>query len=196
LLTLAETWNGSSWSVQSTPNPGGTSSYSYNELTGVSCTSASSCTATGLYSAGATQTAPGTEATLAEHWNGSSWSVQPTPKVPAPSGGTIVASELDGVSCTSASACTAVGYYQLQTGDMRALPEAWNGSAWAIQSAPSLPNGGIDPIMQDVSCTSAAACTAAGSQTIVVDAIGNVSHLTLAEAWNGPAWSVQSTPNP
>jgi hypothetical protein len=37
-------------------------------------------------------------------WNGSSWALQSTPSTP---GG---ASELFGVSCPSATACTAVGF--------------------------------------------------------------------------------------
>jgi hypothetical protein len=192
VVTLAERWDGSSWSVQSTPSPGGT----YSFLNGVSCTSASSCTATGLAYIGATKFTVGTQVTLAEFWNGTSWSVQPTPTITNPSG-KVTASELAGVSCTSAAACTAVGYYQIQgTGEDFALAEAWNGSSWSVQSTPSLQNGGLDPALDRVSCTSAAACTAVGTQEIVADVFGDVSHLTLAEAWNGSAWAVQSTPNP
>ncbi len=44
--------------------------------------------------------------TLAEAWNGSKWSVQKLPKTPGDQG-----SEFLGVSCTSATACTAVGAY-------------------------------------------------------------------------------------
>jgi hypothetical protein len=43
--------------------------------------------------------------TLAERWNGSSWTVQTTPS-PVGSYG----SGLAGVSCTSLSTCNAVGY--------------------------------------------------------------------------------------
>jgi hypothetical protein len=61
---LAETWDGSRWSVPATPSPTGASN-----LAGVSCASATACTAVG--SAGG--------ATLVEHWNGIDWSVQPSP---------------------------------------------------------------------------------------------------------------------
>jgi hypothetical protein len=44
--------------------------------------------------------------TLAEHWNGSRWAIQPTPN---PTGQ--APSVLSGVSCTAATACTAVGDY-------------------------------------------------------------------------------------
>ena len=43
-MTLAEVWDGSTWTVQSTPNPTGATSGS---LYGVSCTSATACTAVG-----------------------------------------------------------------------------------------------------------------------------------------------------
>jgi hypothetical protein len=46
----------------------------------------------------------GFEATVAEAWNGTAWTIQPTPKEPF---GQIGA--LYGVSCTAGSACTAVG---------------------------------------------------------------------------------------
>src|SRR5204862_347064 len=81
-------WDGSSWSVQPTPNPMGGSN---SELVGVSCTSSSACTAVGNSSSG----------TLAEVWDGSSWSIQPTPN---PAG-----ASLAGVSGTSARACTGGG---------------------------------------------------------------------------------------
>jgi hypothetical protein len=64
----------------------------------VSCSSPSACTAAGYYfTAGGTQT-------LIESWNGSAWSIVPSPN----------ASQINlllGVSCSSSSACTAVGYY-------------------------------------------------------------------------------------
>jgi hypothetical protein len=45
-VTLAERWNGSSWAIQSTPNPTGARS---NILYGVSCPSTTACTAVGDY---------------------------------------------------------------------------------------------------------------------------------------------------
>ena len=60
-LPLPERWNGSTWSIQATPNPTGATS---NQLEGISCTSATSCTAAGLYNTGSP---PGPSFTLAEH---------------------------------------------------------------------------------------------------------------------------------
>ena len=44
--------------------------------------------------------------TLVEHWDGSAWTIEPSPNPPA------VGAYLTGVSCTTATACTAVGHYQ------------------------------------------------------------------------------------
>src|SRR5690242_18204475 len=86
-----------SWSIVASPNPTG-SSGSY--LNGVSCKSGAGCFAVG-YSTTASN--PGT--TLIERWNGTSWSILASPN---PAGAT--GSYLNGVSCTSATSCLAVGY--------------------------------------------------------------------------------------
>jgi hypothetical protein len=47
---LAELWNGSSWSIQSTPNPiGYSAAASTIPLSGVACASATACTAAGYF---------------------------------------------------------------------------------------------------------------------------------------------------
>ena len=118
--------------------------------------------------------------TLAERWNGTRWSIQHTPN---PTGSGDI--QLFGVSCTSASACMAVGGY-----DHRSLAERWNGSSWSIQPV-STPAGSTETSLGGVSCTSGRACTATGIYT-------TRTHTTvpLVERWNGTRWSVQRTPNP
>ncbi len=176
-VTLAERWNGTAWAVQGTPNPSGTHGSS---LSGVSCTSATACTAVGNYI-----NASHVEVTLGERWNGMVWAVQATPNPGGPQ-----VSDLTGVSCTSATACTAVGYYY-KTGPVEVtLAERWNGTAWAVQATPN-PGGPQVSDLTGVSCTSATACTAVGSYYKT----GPVE-VTLAERWNGTAWAVQGTPNP
>jgi hypothetical protein len=176
-VTLAEDWNGTSWSVQSTPNPAGAEG---SELSGVACASAAGCIAVGSYSNSA-----GKGVTLAEEWNGTSWSVQSTPN---PSGAK--GSELSGVACASAAACTAVGSYTNSAGTSVTLAEARNGTSWSVQPSPN-PKGAAAASLYGVSCLSATACTAVGSYTN-----GTGTGVTLAEDWNGTRWSVQSTPNP
>src|ERR1700678_37763 len=107
------------WVIQATPNPAG-SDGSY--LEGVTCTSATSCTAVGYYIV----EDGNAEDTLAEYWNGSTWAIQATPN-PADSRWV----NLYNVSCTSATNCTAVGAYSNSAGsDYSPLAEQWNGSTW------------------------------------------------------------------
>src|SRR5207248_1694795 len=70
-VTLAERWNGSSWAIQSTPNPRGSLG---SALLSDACPSTTVCTAVGYYHNSGNVIVP-----LAERWNGSSWTVQTTP---------------------------------------------------------------------------------------------------------------------
>jgi len=219
-VTLAEAWNGKTWTIEPTPNPNGATESS---LTGVSCASATACTAVGY------DNSPGYDVTLAEAWNGKTWVVEPTPN--APNGGQ--PSSLAGVSCTSATACTAVGGYTNSPDDLT-LAEAWNGKKWTIVPTPN-PNGATGSSLTAVSCASAIACTAvgqyydsAGRQVALAEAwnggkwtiapplipngatrislscasatactaVGGYNNRTLAEAWNGKTWVIEPTPNP
>lgn len=95
-FTLAYRFNGTStWTLQSTPNPPESIESLFQD---VSCATETSCTAAG--------SSVGDESiqTLAEKWNGTSWSIQGTPN---PSGSTF--SSLFGVSCQSTT-CMGVGW--------------------------------------------------------------------------------------
>jgi hypothetical protein len=163
-LTLAEHWNGSKWSIQSTRNPAGAAD---SLLRGVSCISARACVAVGNE-----VTSAGAILPLAERWNGRSWKLIP----PAPGG------PLAAVSCSSASACTAVG------GAGSPLAERWNGSTWTIQPIAPL-SGATSTALNGVSCPSATACVAVGHWV-------NGGHtFALAERWNGSAWFFELPPN-
>jgi hypothetical protein len=182
---LAERWDGSTWTLQSIPNPSGATS---STLNGISCTSATACIAVGQYNING-------NLTLAEVWNGSTWTIQPTPTDGCDPLGTGLntCSMLNGVSCTSATACIAVGAGFLVDGDCANLAERWDGSSWTMQSVPD-PSGSIDGCLNGVSCTSATACTTVGYYE---DQTGSgFPYVTLAERWDGSTWTVQTTPNP
>jgi hypothetical protein len=100
-----------------TPSPAGTA---ISSLLGVACAGPSACTAVG-----SSITATGASQAVAEHWNGTRWRIQPTPKLSQ-------GASLNGVSCTSASACTAVG-----RSGVGPLAERWNGARWSIQATPT-----------------------------------------------------------
>lgn len=104
----AMSFDGSTWSPTPTVSPSGAVSYGF---TGVSCRSATDCAAAGVYQTGAF---PFRGYALLEGWDGSSWTIQltGTPGV------------LSGVSCVSASACTAVGATTNSAGDRVRLVES------------------------------------------------------------------------
>jgi hypothetical protein len=174
-LTLAERWDGSRWTIEPTPTPGPPSPGV--ALAGVSCSAPHACVAVGY-------AGNPVELTLALHWNGAVWSVEPTRNPP----GTLF-SAFDAVSCTGPSACTAVGSYITPSG-RRALVERWDGRTWEIQPTPT-PPGASDWGLFGVSCTTHGLCTATGATLLPNGEAGS----TLAERWNGSAWQIQPTPN-
>jgi hypothetical protein len=94
---LVEQYNGSAWSIVGSPD---TSSSQPNALLGVACPSASDCRAVGLYVNGSAGQ------TLAEQYNGSSWSIVSSPDVSSARD-----NELLAVACASTSDCRAVGIF-------------------------------------------------------------------------------------
>ncbi len=177
---LVEVWNGSTWSIVHTPLPGSTGSTA--GLDTVSCLSPTSCTAVGAFAG------PGVNAQekpLAEGWNGHVWTVQPTPNPMAENG-----SELDGLSCSAADACTAGGNYAYADVDDSVFAMRWDGSTWTEQKQVNPAGEGFN-VDSAVSCTGADACTSVGLWTTG----GNQSQ-ALAESWNGSIWSRQAVPHP
>src|SRR5258708_11491701 len=164
-VNLAEQWNGTSWRILATPNPPG---IAFSGVLRVPGSAASACTAVG-----ASTSRPGASQAVVERWNGTSWRTQTTPNPPQGGG------FLNGVSCTSSSAGTAVG-----TSNAGTLAERWNGTNWHIQATPNPSQGGGG--LSGVSCMSSSACTAVGASNAG----------TLAEQWNGTRWRVQTTANP
>ena len=175
--TLIEYWNGTSWAVQTSPNPSGATSSS---LLGVSCVSSSVCIAVGDY-----YNASEVRLSLAEAWNGVSWTVQP---VPNRTGAT--KNILLGISCSASTSCSAVGGdYPSGGGPQETLVEHWNGVEWIIQTSAN-PSGSTATVLHGISCISSTSCMAVG------DYVSSGSNLTLAESWNGSSWTIKSTPNP
>ena len=184
--TLAERWNGARWSVLPTPRPpddAGTIEYTAG-LNAVSCTSPRSCIAVGSFA-----DASGFQVPLAEHWDGSIWTLQATPRTPA--GGNTGDAVLLGVSCASATACTAVGYVSPLERELP-LVERWNGTNWSIQEAPAPPDpsGSAAVELSAVSCPAALNCLAVGS-VVVSD-----TPTPFTELWDGSRWTMLATPNP
>jgi hypothetical protein len=117
--------------------------------------------------------------TLAERWDGRTWRIVPTFKA-APAGPDAI---LNGVACTSAAACTAVGSQTLA----RTLAERWNGRTWQVQATPN-PAGAQNVTLAGVACPARNLCTAFGLN------LTGFPPLTLAERWSGGRWRIQPTP--
>lgn len=184
--TLIEHWNGTSWSIVTSPN---TSSTKANLLTGVTCVSASECWAVG------SSNNSGVAQTLIEQWNGTSWAI-----VASPNNGTL-GNALRGVTCASASDCWAVGEYFLADALGNQIPqtlaEHWNGTSWSIvfspnNNPPGTPNCGLLSecfnYFRAVTCASASECWAVGTW-------GNGVTGTLLEHWDGSSWSIVTSPD-
>jgi hypothetical protein len=177
LATVAERWNGSNWTIEKTADATGATKAS---LSAVSCAGAAWCAAVGSF-----KSAPAGPAGLwADGWDGSKWAVQ---NVPSPSHSK--SSALASISCSSSTACVAVGHWTSGAGAKHPLAERWNGRDWTIETAPS-PSGATGASLAGVSCPGEHACTAVGEYTT------SAGENTLAERWNGSAWTVVSTPHP
>jgi hypothetical protein len=127
--TYALHWNGSSWSVVSMPaNPSGVE-YALGSVQAISPTN--------VWAVGEALNADtlASEGTLIEHWNGTSWSV-----IPSPSPGT--GDYLNGVTASSSSDVWAVGsYFPSGSSYEQTLTLDWNGTAWSTVSSPTASNG-------------------------------------------------------
>jgi hypothetical protein len=152
-----------------------TSTPSGSSLGDVSALSATDVWAVGLKSGGACQ-----YQTLTEHWNGSSWTVVPSPNVNG------VNSVLNGVAQVSANDVWAVGNTSCPTVQGgKTLIEDWTGSSWHIVPSPNL---GSETFLQAVDAISANDVWAVGSTA------GRSSAKPLILHWNGSSWNVVAGP--
>jgi hypothetical protein len=138
--------SGSTWTVSAVTLPAGGSDPSLNA---VSCQAANACVAVGEYFNGS-QNVP-----LAEKRNGTTWAAQALPAAPGST-----SNRLDGVTCTSASSCVAVGSWFDSSGNSSTLAEGLNGNTWAIQATPA--TGSSNNELLGVSCPYPTSCTAVG----------------------------------
>ena len=109
--TVVEHWDGKAWTVQPSPNLGG--SNAYNGLSAVAATSTSNA-----WAVGTGQNGPGPwSETLAEHWDGKAWKIQTSPNLHG-----FAFNQLSGVATTSPTNAWAVGFVSRLDSDMQAPP--------------------------------------------------------------------------
>lgn len=175
--TLVEQWNGTAWNLVASPNVSGSSA---NELTSVAAVSATDVWAVGDYR----DNTSGDLLTLTEHWNGTSWSIVPSPNVGQD------AEMLSGVSADASNDAWAVGSYDDPTaGASFTLIEHWNGTSWTIVSDP----GGS---LNDSTLNSVVALSPSNAWAVGEYFGGTAGGFgTLIEHWDGTSWSIVSSPN-
>lgn len=147
------------WSLQTTPNPGGFG----NNFETVSCLSATECIGAGE-----------SNGPMAERWDGSAWSLMSTPAAWV---------EIDSVSCTAFTACTAVGHTEASSYVMRLA-----GEEWTTQESPNL-SGASWTYLHGVSCVSATFCMAVGDSHT-----SGEGYAPISEIWDGSEWKIQEMP--
>ena len=120
-------------------------------------------------------------ATGAEHWDGNSWSLFPTPSVGADG------NMLNGTDGVASRDVWAVGYSA--TGERyKTLVEHWNGTQWSIVPSPNVSAAEYN-VLTSVDALGQNNAWAVGSYLTAN------SRKTLIQRWNGSSWNIVSSPN-
>jgi hypothetical protein len=161
------------FTVVSSPNVG----VQDNSLDDVAVVSVDNVWAVGQYT-----TADFVVHTLVQHWNGSVWSVVPSPNRLTGTGHNEI-NALLGVAAVSVNDVWAVGYSASVVDPYQTLTMHWDGTSWSIVDSPNLTSPGAYNILNDVS-------TAAGND---VWAVGGKDRGILLH-WDGSAWTMVNNP--
>jgi len=163
-------WNGSTWTVVSSPNPGTQSSY----LHAVTAVSSNDVWAVGSYSSNSMQR------TLQMHWDGATWTVFPG----HPGIGGLAA-----IDAFASNDIWAVGTQQTDS-NIETLTMHWGGTQWITVGSPN-PSGQGPDILNGVTVVSSDDIWATGHYR---DWMG--TDRTLIVRWTGTQWSVVPSPSP
>jgi hypothetical protein len=118
---LIETWNGKKWSIADNPQPGSVRDMFF---------AASALSPSDVWVVGDQEGGDGLFETLAEHWDGTSWTVVPTPD-PGSSGNHLYA-----VDAVSPDDVWAAGQQLGAEAPDNGLVEHWNGYSWSVVPTP------------------------------------------------------------
>ena len=157
------------WTAETVPQTGNNTL-----LLGASARTSTDAWAVGEQFAAAGQAPP---PPVSYHWNGTAWSLVPTPTLG-------VSSALRGVSASTATDAWAVGFSLLGRRDYGTLIEHWNGTAWSVNSS-LVVTGSFAELtgVADLSPTNAWTVGEGGSGG-------------LLEHWNGTTWTSVTLPDP
>jgi hypothetical protein len=168
---FADHWDGTAWTGMQLPAPPGSTA----SLLGVADVAPGDGWAVGF----STSTSTDQDQTLIEHWNGTSWSIVPSPD---PAGGSTGSDELWAIAAVSPTDIWAAGDDLVQGGSIRPLFARYNGTSWTAVPPPP-DSGGVMLGLTAIAATN-------------VWAVGTISSQTFTSAhWNGTSWSTVSTPS-
>jgi hypothetical protein len=164
---LAENFDGTSWSVVSTPSP----------TSGSVFKSAAASASNDVWAVGVGGTS---NATLIEHWNGTNWSEVSSPTMPT-------GSALQGVTAPASNNAWAIG---TNSGSANALVEHWDGTSWSVVSSPAFAGVSITTAGSVISADSTTDVWAVGLADMRSGAPFNGE---AALHWDGTSWSIMSS---
>jgi hypothetical protein len=121
----------------------------------------------------------GVSRTLAEHWDGTSWRIVPTPDVTRAAGSF---AELYGVAADPSGDVVTVGTRFDGASSDDALVERWTGRAWTVARTPGAGGPGDFDLLTAVSARTASAFVAVGLHGTAT------SQQALVMTWNGSRW--------
>lgn len=167
------------WSLVTSPSVG-----QEGRLIGVAARSSTDAWAVGQY-----QGTDSLQRTLIEHWDGSQWSVTPSPSPGAQANELVATAVVPG-----GDSVWAVGSQTTANGAQQPLVERWSGGEWSVASLPRLKVGGV---LGGVVATSASDAWVVGSMHTSGSGQGAPSpDQPLALHWDGSQWKVVSVPSP
>jgi hypothetical protein len=175
--TLIENWNGSSWSIVSSPNPA-----TNNVLRGVAADSTGDVWAVGYSNSGTSSS----DTPLVEQWDGTSWNVVTTASLPSGiSGGFTGVAAIPGTN-----ELWAVGtmFNNVGTPTFHTLIEQYDGTNWNIVPSPDPTTWGsqTQSFLGGIAVNNANDAWAVGEYGVA----GNPSQAYgLYKHWDGTSWS-------
>ncbi len=167
--TLVEHWDGTSWQVVASPNPGNGSYLS----------SVTTISTDDVWAVGSSYVKSKSTVTLTEHWDGSQWSVVQSPDVD-------IEDSLESVSAVDATDVWAVGdYFEDTSGGSLTftLTEHFDGTRWSVVASPSPTDD-----------NNLLAVTAVGSDDVWAVGGAAATQAALVEHWDGTQWNVAQEP--
>ena len=175
---LIEQLSNGAWAPSEVTLPAGSltsGSSAYAELTSVSCPSAGSCTAVGLYTP-----STGGEQALVDTLSGGTWTASAAP-LPATASG----SQFLSLACPSAGSCVAAGTYQIG-GTVFGFADSLSGGTWTASNLP-LP-AGTSSLASIVNNDLAVSCAAVGS-CVVAGTTFDGNYEGLIDTLSGGTWT-------